>query len=368
MQLPELEKVVPEVLAKYVRQYGIKAAETSKGVKALSLVMKKAKVIAKCDVCGGDSDADLPECPFCGDSDTAPEDGAPKPIEEAMKKKTASKKTVKPELKKKTASKLSPPIAAAKVKPGVKPDKVIKQSTELVKADAIAKAGKTKAAEVITSAALAKEVTKVRELQLRGIECMWELGSVLFNIYEKKLYTQKLQGDTPLYATWTLFCQKELGITPKYGFNLMDVATHFTKKQVIDVGITKLTMLVRVPEDQREELLAKAKDTPRSKIAEEVAKLAGNTPRDTGRNAGFKGKPGPGRGAKDGVAPSKKLTVVRAEPQVVVQMFVGDTDVRAHDIEDAKGVETCANGMMIFYSIVKTEEGLSLVVETRRVI
>jgi hypothetical protein len=218
---------------------------------------------------------------------------------------------------------------------------------------------------VIASAELTVGMSRVREAQVRGVECMWDLGHALFQIYEAKLYTQLTKGNdgTPVYDSWTKFCRKEFGIDPRYGFKLMDVSASFTKEQVSRIGVSKLTMLVRVPEEKREELMARAADTPKSKVAEEVAKLAGGTVRETGRN-GFKGK----RDDRTTKPPrkSEKLTVVRAQPSIVVDLFKRGKSERARSVDDAMGVEACANGMMVYYTIIKTEEGLALRIETRR--
>jgi hypothetical protein len=213
-------------------------------------------------------------------------------------------------------------------------------------------------------------MARVRELQHQAIVCTWDLGRALFAIYEGKLWTQMTADGKALYDSWTKFCKKELGVDPKHGYRIMDVAANFTREQVTEIGVTKLGMIVRVAPEQRAKLLEAAKETPRSKLAVEVGKLAAGQVRDTGRD-GFKGDSGKGRGGKgvreDGVAAkSTKVTIVRSEPRVVVELFKRGTTERARHVKDACGVEQCANGMVVLYALVETEKGLAIAVETRR--
>jgi hypothetical protein len=80
----QIDKANPEVIARYCAKYGI--ALTGKLSDDIALLSAKIKTstpkskIGECDLCGGDSDITLPECPFCGDSESAdmveePEDG-----------------------------------------------------------------------------------------------------------------------------------------------------------------------------------------------------------------------------------------------------------------------------------------------------
>lgn len=375
MDQPNLEKVNPELVAKWCKHYKLDvdpADDLEEAVRALSAAMAKADKIAGCDNCNGDSDIALPECPFCGDSETSEDNETQTKTEvttevsDMTTKKKTTKKTAKKAPAKKTSKKAPVKNAPAKTEAAAPKGRKKAPAKKAPAKKAPAKESKALAKKeelsVVSSAALTKGVERVRQLQMQGIECMWDLGQTLFGIYEKKLYTQMKAGTKPVYDSWTKFCKKELGIDPRYGFKLMDVATNFNKRQVADVGVTKLTMLVRVPEEKRAELLAKAKDTPRSKIQEEVSKLAGNTVRDTGRD-GFKGKRGEGRKP---TKKSEKLTVVRTEPRVVVDLFKRGTTERAKTLEDAMGIEQCANGMTVHYSIVETEKGISLAIETRR--
>lgn len=355
MDLPKSEKVDVAVVTKWCKHYKLKVdpAEDIEGAtKALSKKMSNEQH-ASCDVCGGDSDIALPECPFCGDDETDETKVTTEVSDMAAKKKTGKKtgKKVAKKVAKKTEKKVAKKVAK-KTERKPKPAKPVKAP----KPEAI----------TVSSVALEKGMSRVRELQIEGIECMYELGKTVFNIFEKKLWTQmKDENGKAVYDSWTTFCKKELKMAPQYSYRLMDVSEHFTKKQVADVGVSKLNLLVRVPEEKRKEMLASAKETPRSKIAQEVAALAGTQRPENGRD-GFKGERNTTGKKKEKVQKSEKLTVIRTEPRIVIDLFKRGTKERAHDLQDAVGIEECANGKKVHYAIMETEEGLSLVVETRQ--
>lgn len=399
INLPKPAKVNVPVLLASCTKYGIElaiGASTQEAVEKLSEAMNNEDTtIASCDICGGDSDNSLETCPFCGDVDVEGAETNEQPtitneVSEMAAKKTAKKTTKKTAKKvaKKTATKKAPAKATTKKatakKTTAKKSTAKKATTKKATAKkaaakkapakkattkkAPAKAAPSKAVEKVeVLPTLSKELTKamdnVRRLQHNMVENLWELGQSLREIYEKKLYTQMKGPDgKPVYTDWSKFTRKEFGISSHYAFQLMDVALNFDKKKVEEVGVTKLNLLVRVPASQRDELLAKAKDTPRSKLAKEVREIVANKgPRETGRKK-FTGTPGKGRGASK----STKITVMRSEPRIVVELFKRGTTERARTVEDAMGTEDCANDVKVQYMLQKDEQGLSLVIETRR--
>ena len=364
MNKPKIQKVSKKVFTKYATRYGVEIGESFDGlVNAINAVaerMSSAASIARCDVCEGDSDSTLPECPFCGDSDNeeAGEKEAEETMSEPKKGRPRTAKVSKPAKEKPSKEKPSKP---AKEKPAKeKPAKEKPAKTAIVKAETT-----TLAVKVVSSTELKAAVKRVGDMQRRGIETVYELGLALFEIYEKKLYTQMTVDGKPVYTDWTSFCKKELGVSPNHGFRLMDVAANYSKEDVLELGVTKLNLLLRVPESDRERLKVSAKNLPASKLGEEVKKLAGGQKRDTGRD-GFKGKPGKGRPAKEKIEKSDKVTVVRASANSIVELFNRGTTNRAHTLEDAVGEERCANGVIVRYSLLKTDEGLSVAVEVIR--
>jgi hypothetical protein len=265
-------------------------------------------------------------------------------------KATAKKATAKKTSKKATAKKTSKKATAKKISKKTSKKATAKPVSEMV---------------LVASEPLKRGINRVKELQLQGIECMWEMGRTIFEIYEKKLYMQMHREDgKAAYDNWSKFCSNELQIGAAYSYKLMDVAVNFDKKTMLTVGVTKLSMLLRVPESAREELVTKAAATPRTALAKEVAQLASGNKSETGRD-GFKGEAGKGRAANP--KKSDKLTIVRKEARVVVALFKRGTTKRAMDLNDAQGVEQCANGVSVHYMLVIDKHGqLQLVVESRR--
>lgn len=385
MKPPAMPRVRSEVVNRYCQRLGVVlplGATLPQAVQALSDAMCDTTDPVVCDQCGATSDAQLPQCPFCGDEDTEVKEETVKKKKRteaklaknkpAAKAKPAAKLAKKPVAKAKPAAKK--PVAKAKPKPAAKLAVVASSSTQHKGEDLPKLQSLPTTVTKVYSKELSAGIDRVQALSRAGVECMWDLGHELAKIYEEKLYTQVTAHGKALYDSWNAFCKNEIGIVPAYAFRLMDVSLSFTRAQVAAVGVTKLQLLVRVPEQQREQLLATAAATPRSKIAEEVRRIAGGQTRDTGRNQRFHGTPGPGRAPKtrpeSATAPperSARLTVVRAEPRVVVDLYRRGTTERAFNLnDDLVGIEHCANNVVVHYQVMRTEQGLSLAIETRR--
>lgn len=399
MDLPKLDRVKVDVVDRWCAHYKLELRSTAtldRKVFALSEAMKSAQVISGCDTCGGDSDGSLPDCPFCGTGDDPPAVN-PKQEEDAT---MAAKKAKKTANAKKAAVKKPAPKPAPAKKAAAKPakEKPAKKASKKAEGDSFSRAAKKiadKAAaeparpksrlsakapaaadaptpstkpvkaklELTIPPALMTAMGKVRALQKKGVETIWELGHELYQLYTSKDYAKIKRGEKAAYDSWSAFVKAEFGMGSDYSIKLMDVASNFDKEKLLAVGVTKLSMILRVPSpEKRNELVEKAATATRDELGAEVKNLTkGQPPRDTGRK-GFKGTPGTGRKA----SVSSKLTVVRNEPRVVVQLFKRGSTERAFDLEDAVGVEDCANGVKLYYALAMTEEGLELAVETRR--
>lgn len=322
------------------------------------------QMLADCDVCGGASDARLDQCPFCGTAgipdgaefaDAGPEPvtavkAAPKPAAKAAKAAPAPKPAPKPA--KTAAAKKSEPAAA------------------IVRAE--------DRSSVAAAPGLDKAVERVNDLKRQAVVSYWELGRAIYDIYEGRLYTQRTDDKgAPKYKSWTQFCHAELGMAPQHSYKLMDVAVSFTKDDVEHVGVAKLGIMLRLPPEERDKMLAQVKNgMPLSKVAQEVRKLAGGAPaRDTGRK-GFTGKRGSGRKAGSAgdvpkVGPDEVLAVVglgRTKiPLFARPMKKGDQPARAMSLDhDPHGVEDATNDVQVLYRVVKEAKGLVLIVERRR--
>lgn len=408
MKEPNYDKCNKKTVNSYLQHYEMSGHDANRDLKAavgaLGFAMLKnlnGRAVATCDNCGGDSDPELSDCPYCGDTEEEPEvvdtTGEETKQEQNMTTKGSAERKGKKTGKKKSSSKKKPGATPAKVskkKGGKASKKKGGKGTGHPAKKTRKKAGKKKAGkadkkpkadkidlnskDLVSTKQLEASITKVQELKVRGMETMWDLGKELDNIYSKKLWTQKTTPDgTAVYDSFKAFVSHEFGFTAAHAYRLMDVAIHFTKKQVLDVGVTKLNVLVRVSPEQREEFLKRAPNTSRSKLSQEVAQLVEGQPARKGRGEGFKGgAEATAKGAKarrekaaerrNQANKSGKLTIVRTDARVEVELFKRNTAERATTIKDAVGTEHCANGVVQYYSLLDTPKGLVISIETRR--
>lgn len=148
--------------------------------------------ISNCTNCGGDSDIDLPACPYCGDSETTTEAGD-------------ILTTAEP-----------------------KPDAVEVSTVELDEA-VLAFKQKKRNAEVN----------------------IWELGAEVARIHDGDLWKTRMLGADPQYKTFKMFCGVELGISHTHAYSLIEVAKKFTREQVEQIGVSKLSIIVQLPVDKQ---------------------------------------------------------------------------------------------------------------------
>lgn len=314
----------------------------------------KDKDLGHCDVCGRDSNVKEPACPFCGDAGEIIHEGEPVAAKDAPKPEAPAPGT-KPKLQAIDGGKTKPSTALAPRAPDAP------EATATVLPDRLNAA-----------------VEKVQELKRASVVCFWHLGASILDIYAEKLYLQRTREDgAPLYKTWTQFVARELGMTAKYTYDLMDIAANFSADDVRAVGTTKLrTILVLGPED-RAKLLEKAKEgLPRSELAKEVRKLAGGdkaTPaRETGRK-GFSGKPGKRAPAAGGDAPEGKITVAMVYGRTRIPLLAKPKNKAAPPknaktlADEPRAVEVLENGVEVSYQIVKNPKGeMILIVDRKR--
>lgn len=186
--------------------------------------------LADCDTCSKTSDINEPACPFCGDA------GVVADYE----------------------------VSSLAVEPA--PTVVITVPARVSDLDAA--------------------VERIQHLKQRATESIWELGTELRAIFDKRLWRTRQNAEGgPAYTTWGAFCEAELGISNTYSYRMMDVAAAYTREQVRQIGATKLSLTLQVPREAREKLLeAAAGGATVRQIAAMVAETGKVTP-DTGRTA-----------------------------------------------------------------------------------
>jgi len=245
--------------------------------------------------------------------------------------------------------------------------------------EAYPETGIVPARDFVEPGSLDAAIERVNAAKRRGALAYWELGHELYNIFENRLYTQRLNDKgKPKYANWTAFVVAEIGMGSSQSYKVMDCAVTFDRDTFNAIGVTKLGLLLRVPEEDRAEALKKAASSTVSEIEQEVRRLAGNAPpRDTGRT-GFKG--GAAASAKGAAALRGKkkvpqvaardgsVTAVAAKPRLKIPLYQrGKPDKRALRLaQDPHGSMQLENDVELLVSIVQTAEGLSAVVEFRR--
>jgi hypothetical protein len=184
--------------------------------------------LADCSVCDGISDIMEPGCPYCGD-------GAPDPNKLVQLKPSAIVMTPEREL-----------------------DTVVK---------------------------------RVLDLKSRTADALWELGEEIRKLYESQLWQRRTNDDgQQKYKQWATFVEAELGISNTYSYRLMDIATKFDREQVRAFGPTKLSMTLRVPDEEREKMLRAAAEGASVSQLRELARDIGVVAQ--GSNRGAKGGAG----------------------------------------------------------------------------
>lgn len=194
--------------------------------------------IAECD-CGGRSPVNLSRCPFCGDES---------PVEDL------------------------PPVVDGK-KPGAI---VVAPTPEDDDAKALASAqGLQPSVDEVRD--LDTRVARIKEMGMKFHAAAWDLGEEIRQVHEKKLWLHRRDAaGAPVHRTFETFVQEEIGISRGTAYKHMEVAKAFTRPQVLALGISKLKLLVQLPEGaERQQLLLAAPDMSKRTLGAAVAELVG---------------------------------------------------------------------------------------------
>jgi hypothetical protein len=347
----EMAKTSATIIAASLVRLGldVEGSDAEKVGRLVSYYKEKVdkKRLADCDICGGISDVNEPECPYCGDSGVAvgPLHETPAPAEPA------------------------PPVAKvskAKAKATPAPEEApVEAQAEII-------APPVQAAIVLSSpwteADLDSAVGRVQELKLQTADRLWELGAAVKQICDNQLWLQRTdENGAPKYKTWGQFTETELEITHSYSYKLMDVAAHYTRDEVRRLGASKLAITLTVPKEKRAELIDAAESASVREL-DQMATDIGKEQRDTGRTK----KGGAGTHRKDKKKGSKapaKITVAMLCTRVEIPLHKGAAaDKRAKSLLDMPtGEERMFNGVKQRFVVTKDQDGsLILVVERTR--
>jgi hypothetical protein len=401
-----------DVVEKYLAEYELEMVQSDvENVKTLTdYFAERGKsegiTLAQCD-CGGTSDAELEECPFCGDSEpvdglteededddseeTAESDAdaddeeeddeddddepeaaaesededdeeeededdeeeddpeptpAPKKKAKGKKAKKAAKKVTKATADKKAAKKKKQPKDAKKTKKG-KPAKKEKGPLEDQEAtpSSARKPGETSTDIVVfTTADLDEQVKVIKSTGKFAATELLKMGSAFDRIHTDELWKLRTVKGKPKYTNFKKFVAEEFGVSHTYAYGLMDVARKFTEDDVKRLGISKLRVALQVPAERQKEILDAAKK------GATVADL-----KDKAR--------------KDRPEAKKAITVALLLGQQVVPAFKRtDPDVRASKIkDDAFGELELDNGVTLSIKLTRdVDSNLQFVVEAKR--
>lgn len=320
-----------------------------------------------CDFCGGASDLSFDKCPYCGKTDaeaTQARDevvalAPPPPKEQPVVNAKPGKKP------RSTAAK--PPAA----KPGLAKTTPVVHQAELVSSSPNAMG---------TLADLDSKVAAINQIQVDIVDNHWRLGQMLGETWTLfKLRTD--DAGKPRYKNWGQFVSAELGFTPNYAYDLIGVSRAFTEADIRAVGVTKLRVIARIPEEaKRQNLLERAKNElvdgkPLGRRAiEEEARGAGGrrSLEQTNKNLGSEEAAKKRAATAAERAANKGVSVVVQPGRITVPLYnaklsQGKEPVRAFTLEDEpQAIEDMLNGIKVRYAISKEPDGLVLTIERTR--
>ncbi len=171
-----------------------------------------AEDLSECSNCKGDSDINLDACPYCGDSEKTGDAGAI--------------------------------ITTAEVA--------------------------TEAIDQVDSAELDDAVASFKKKKRNAEASIWELGVEVARIHDGDLWKTRILGGEPQYKTFKAFCGIELGISHTHAYNLIEVAKKFTREQVEEIGVAKLSIIVQLPPDQQAAALNGAAGTGKRALQQQA--------------------------------------------------------------------------------------------------
>lgn len=440
----DLTKVNEKTVDHYLHAYNI----TAKGglnakVNALEKHQRKttdggsvdpANISTPCTVCGGISDVTLPECPYCGAKDTEDIPTEAKPTNgaghEDIPELSLATEAADDEPESESGDDdiragsqddvgshhdQDPPEvtgehAVGNAQPAVESDqppvdepppedaqertmKTTTQKLTKVKRKNTDSVVETTGREIAAPAdKLDAAVKRVHEALSAGAMSYWELGKALVDIFDDQLWKQRTDGTgRQKYPSWNVFLRDELHMSAPNAFSVMDAARHFSKKDFELIGHTKLSMMLRLPEERRTKLFeeAKAGKLSRARIKEIIAdEVPKGTVRDTGRKSHaadpeqHKKKTAKAAEANRERAAARRV-LPKAEGGVTAVYEVGRSklklfarpNVKKPTEKPARAVsvsqdpwceETLVNGVVVRFTIIKTPTGLELHREIRR--
>lgn len=338
----------------------------------------EAAELVGCDVCEGETPETFDACAFCGyggeivggdakpglaKGPAAPHDVAVDPAKGAPAEVGGKKK------KSKGADAPATPAVAG-------------ESETIMETQANGKsngkgAGKlvkvTKGANgVATVQTLDKLVGEILIAKREGAEAYFIWAEKLVEIFDARLWRLRVEdGGKAQYATWDSFVVKELGMTPQHAENMMRHARNFSREERVELGKSKMTLLLQAPPAERKKLTEEVRSKKLSK--REVDKKVKEARARTGyegetrqQKAAAKSASGK-KAAKKAAAKPKVTAIANLEGKKTIKLYQRPATIRNLDVTALKraskiaqkpcGVIDLANDVRIFVEVKTGPDG-----------
>lgn len=385
----DLDQVKEAIIDKYLAHYGLEVkGRLNAKVNALEkftlstepVNVPEANHSLPCTVCGGVSDVNLPECPYCGTVDV---EDVPTNIPTNAVAAAETSDPVEVVTSPEPAAENAEPAAAA---PDVEPQtEVVQSSKKKQKLTRVEKPKKTNGASQTTTTELvaAKElddaVTRVHDALKHGANSYWELGRALGDIFDRQLWKQRIEGGKQKYSSWALFCRDELGMGAANTFSVMDAARAFSKEDFEELGHSKLRLLLQLPKERQQMLAQEARkgQLPRARLKEIVDAEKPAEPRHTGRQTRTTAATTAAaekRAARRLPKPQGELTAVSQLGRSTHKLYARPNPKKP-DAKPSRAVSvtqdpwcevTLVNGVIERFTVMKSADGLKLIIDRRR--
>jgi len=216
MKRPDMGMVQRDLVATYLVYYRLPTNGSPEALVArLQSLWRQTDppiVLANCSECGGDSDARLPECPYCGE----PGQAVAPPKDEAL---TAADGQPLPQ-------------------PGA------------------------------TVADLDEAVARVARMDAQVGVSTYDMGLALRDIQERGLWRLRLdQYGLHRFRSFYDFVEEEIGLRRAAARRWIRVTEQFTREQVEEMGVTRLAQALRFPVEEQPAFLAEVVGKPSGEAA-----------------------------------------------------------------------------------------------------
>jgi hypothetical protein len=281
----------------------------------------------KCPDCKGVSAKALDACPYCGATDEPPTNGKSTNMSDTTTATTTA-----------TMTAIDKAATAAVALP-----------------------------EGVTVEALDLGVTKVTRLKGEAAVNFHKLGQAIREIYDGQLWKARAEGEgaaaKPKYTSFQTFCAAELGMTSVSAFKMMDVSKAFTEDDVRKFGASKLDLMLKVPEEHRPALLAKAEaGAGKRELGAAVADIKDKTgTKDSKRETGRKKTPK--KPAKKSAGTAQKAEAKEGQLVALLKAGVEKFPMFKKPEKGAKGEPIAAKVLEDQpYAVIDTENGVRIMV------